>query len=144
MRKNIGETWPALLLAGLIVGLVSIGVLKPGNTRGAAVMYITNLSSTTLQITLSNTAPTDYYEIQRRLSLNPLDPWTSLTNGTQGQTSFAIDKGIVYLEGFYQAVNCTDCAGDRIPNNQDGNPLDPNVLTLAVTIDDPANGSSIP
>ena len=63
-----------------------------------------------------------------------------MIDGTPGQTNFTVSEGMM-LSGFFEAAIGTDWDGDGIPNYMDGNPIDPNVGALTITIDSPANGT---
>ena len=132
------------MAVGFGSGLIAlIGLLRSTDSRAAMGLTITNLSSTNILITVTNASATNFYQIQRRLALDAQNPWLPLTNGNQGQTNFTIGKGI-FLSAAYQALNCIDCDNDNSPDSQDGNSNDPFVGQLAVTIDNPADGATIP
>jgi hypothetical protein len=81
------------------------------------------------------------YELYRAPVLNdPNFPFTLYAIGTLGQTNFTIIMGMD-PSGFLKAGVGSDWDGDGIPNYMDGNPSDPLVGALSITIDSPANGT---
>ena len=64
-------------------------------------------------------------------------PWEILAEGTIGQTNFIVGADAMLL-GFYRVDCSTDWDGDGVPNWADGNPYDPLVGRLTITIDSPA------
>jgi len=143
MKKRIDwkrNPWCAMALGGAVTALAGMAML--GRTD-PPVLRLMHLSNNVFQIAITNPAVGVRYQIQRRESLTPTNQWVWLVGGTNTQTSFLINEGI-FLSGFYQALTCADCDSDLVDGDRDGNDADPNILELAVTIDDPANGSSVP
>lgn len=132
--------WCAMALGGAVTALAGMAILGHSDPP---VLRLTHLSNNVYQIAITNPAVGVRYQIQRRDSLSPTNQWVWLIGGTNAQTNFVFSEGI-HFQGFYQARTCVDCDSDWINGDQDGNDADPNILTLAVTIDDPANGTSIP
>ena len=62
--------------------------------------------------------------------------------GNQGQTSFVASFGIE-TRGYFRAAVGSDWDGDGIPNYQDAQPNNPATGILTITIDSPANGSTV-
>jgi len=123
--------------------VVVYALLRSVEIGAAPGLTITNLLNGSVKITITNASSTDYFQIEGREELNSHIPWAGITNGNQGQTNFTISMGITF-SGFFRAVNCVDCDGDGVLNYQDADPWNASVGTLAVTIDDPANGTTIP
>jgi hypothetical protein len=130
--------WVAVGSAGALIALLASP--RVGNATDLPRLEIKWLSNNVFQVAVTNGVAGTNYALQWRETLGPQDSWHWLA----GQTNLIFDGGIVKLSGFFQAVNCTDCDNDWVQDNMDGNPNDPNILELAVTIDDPADGSSVP
>lgn len=96
------------------------------------------------QFTLSITNGVSYanYELHRRLLLDPGYVWEHQAVGSQGQTNFTIDPGILHM-AFYEVSVGTDWDQDSIPNTQDADPSDAGVGQLTVYIDSPLHNSTI-
>jgi hypothetical protein len=139
--NRISWAWLAGGGCGLVILLYAL--LRGAEVFGASGLTITNLVNGSVKITITNASATDYFQIESQTELNSHLSWVAITNGVQGQTNFTVSMGIAF-SGFFRAVNCVDCDGDGIPNYQDADPWNTNVGTLAVTIDDPANGVTIP
>ncbi len=100
------------------------------------------LAGNQMQLTVTNGASTNSYEIYRRLAFDPLYPWTPHLMGTTGQTNFTAAMGIDTV-GFFQARAGNDSDGDGVLNSQDGDPNNQAVGILSIFIDSPASGSTI-
>ena len=86
-------------------------------------------------ITITNGASYANYELYRRTMLDAGHPWTISVTGAQGQTNFLADMGLSL--SFFQVAVGSDWDRDGIPNSSDGDPCDPLVGTLSITIDNP-------
>lgn len=120
----------------IILGLARAQVPQPGLTVA--------LSSTNqLLIVITNGSSTVNYEIYRTPVLDDLNyPFTLHLIGNQGQTSFVANFGIE-TRGWFRAAVGSDWDGDGIPNYLDAQPSNTNVGALFITIDSPANGSTV-
>lgn len=99
---------------------------------------ITN--STQVAVTITNGVSFANYELYHRTLLDPAYPWTLMSVGSLGQSNFIADMGVENL-GFYQVAVGSDWDGDGIPNSQDGDPSNPSVGRLTITIDSPLTGT---
>jgi hypothetical protein len=140
------KTWVFILLLCVtvilsVVGLVHAQVPQPGLT-----VAVTATNQSFVKITVTNAPSGAQYELQRVNDLNQvLDPgfvWPTAAVGAIGQTNFVMGMGIFEF-GFFRISGCIDCDGDGVPNWQDGNPFDTNVLGLTITIDSPINGANV-
>jgi hypothetical protein len=105
---------------------------------------LTNQIPNQIKLVVTNAVAGQTYEIQRRLILGDTNyPWRTYLVGTNTQTNFVADMGIDPL-GFFLAIPCTDCDMDGVPNWADAQPANAAVSNLVVTIDIPANGSTVP
>jgi hypothetical protein len=99
-----------------------------------------------VEIKVTNAPAGAQYELQRVNELNQvLEPgfvWPTEAVGGIGITNFVIGMGIFEM-GYFRISGCVDCDGDGVPNWQDGNPFNTNVLGLTITIDNPLNGANI-
>ena len=87
-------------------------------------------------ITITNGASFANYELYRRTLLDAAHPWTLNIVGSQGQTNFIADMGVSL--SFFEIGVGSDWDQDGIPNSMDGDPTNPNVGVLGITIDSPA------
>jgi hypothetical protein len=143
--KNSSGTrgWIAWLTGSalaLCFGAILSNTAKSDDLPGLSIRLLTNNQ---LQLTVTNSAATNRYEIQRRRFFDLGDPWHYQTNGTAGQSNFTVGMGVEQI-GFFRAIPCVDCDNDGAENWQDADPHDPAVGLFTVTIDRPANGSTIP
>lgn len=125
---------------GLTSIVLSVTFAQSPPPPPAPALAISILNTNQVQLQITNGVSGVAYEIYRRLNLvDPAYEWTFQTNGVSGQTNFAanIDTDTV---GFFRAT-LADWDQDGVPNWQDGDPEDPNVLTLSITIDAPLNGT---
>lgn len=104
------------------------------------VLLIAPVGSSQLSITITNGDVLANYEIYRTPVLADVNyPWTLEIVGDVGQTNFTVDMGDDPI-GFFQALVGSDADGDGIENYRDGDPNDPTVGALSITIDSPVNG----
>ncbi len=90
-------------------------------------------------ITITNGASFANYELYRRTLIDAGHLWKQEgTSGAQGQTNFIADMRVDL--SFFQVGVGTNWDGDGAPNFDDGDPLDPAVGILTVTIDSPTQG----
>lgn len=115
------------------------GVARSDDGPGLSIQI---LASNQLSLTVTNGASTNQYEIQRRDAFDELNSWNYHVGGAVGQSNFTVNMGIQQV-GFFRAIACVDCDGDGVENWRDADPNDPAVGLLTVTIDSPANGSTI-
>ena len=140
LKNRYSKHWTGMTLGGAIAGIIGVTLVGRGDPPGLTIVH---LSNNLYQISITNPVVGVRYQLQRRESLNATNQWTWWVGGTNAQTSFVVDEGI-FFSGFYQALTCVDCDGDGIAGSSDGNDANSSILQLAVTIDDPANGVSIP
>ncbi|HEY6185405.1 MAG TPA: hypothetical protein VIW67_24415 [Terriglobales bacterium] len=109
----------------------------------APVLKITQISSNQFQIVITNGVSTTNYEVFRTPVLaDPSYPWTLHLIGSIGQTNFTVSTGIEDM-GFFHVQLGVDADQDGSPDWQDGQPLNSGVGILTITIDSPANGSTV-
>jgi hypothetical protein len=99
------------------------------------------VQNTNLFLTLVNCDTNIGYDIWYAPVLAPSPVWSILATGVIGQTTFTVPmrNGQGYLRG----ATGIDWDGDGIPNYMDADPRNPNVGALTITIDVPANGSTV-
>ncbi len=132
----IGVLSPVLVLITLAIAQVPPQPPPPP----LPALKISLLSTNQVLLQITNGLSTELYEVYRRLDLvDPAYEWVFQTNGVAGQTNFTatFDE---FVAGFFKAT-LPDWDADGVPNWQDGDPEDPNVLTLSITIDSPATGT---
>ena len=135
-------------LAGLWLGLAIIGaaigfVVERASAQVAPGLTISRLGTNQVQIVITNGSSTVNYEVYRTPVLDDLNyPFNLYLIGNQGQTSFVANFGIE-TRGYFRIAVGSDWDGDGIPNYQDAQPNNPGVGALIITIDSPANGSTV-
>ena len=109
-------------------------------------LTISQTSSNTFQIQITNAVGYANYEIYRRLVLgDPNYPWTAPITGAQGQATFNVTNvNLVKWQEFFEAAVGSDWDGDGILNWQDSQPGSTNGGLLSITIDAPANNGIVP
>jgi hypothetical protein len=130
-----------LVFCGLFVALWAfIAVLAIGQSAPQPVLTIVPTNGNQFQLIITNGVASTNYEIYRTPFLADTNyPWTLQVAGDVGQTNFILDKGLENM-GFFRAALGLDWDGDGIPNSRDGNPNDPSIGILTITIDSPTNG----
>lgn len=95
-------------------------------------------------VTITNGVTNVNYEIYRTPVLNdPVNyPFALHIIGTMGQTNFTISLG-TEPTGFILGAIGSDFDNDGIENYRDGNPNDPNIGALSLTIESPLNGTTL-
>lgn len=133
MKKHTTLSLAVLLTAAtVIVAVKTLAQIPP------PVLTITPLGTNTYSIAVANGIPATTYGIYWTPVLGNADyPWTVLV-GTNGQTNFMLNME-QYDSGFFMGVVNTN----GIPPWELANPSDPSMGILSVTIDSPANGSSL-
>ena len=98
-------------------------------------IFIATSSTNQVSIMITNGVSFANYELYRRTMLDPVHPWTLHIVGGQGQTNFFADTGVSL--SFFEIGVGSDWDQDGIPNSMDGDPTNPNVGVLGITIDNP-------
>lgn len=107
----------------------------------APVLQATLASSNQVNVLITNGLSTANYELYWTQVLgDPVYPWALLQSGTLGQTNFSVPMYSTEI-GFIRAAIGTNWDGDSAANYMDGNPSDPLVGALTITIDSPTNGT---
>lgn len=141
-----------LPLAGLWLGLsllvccVAFLVERAAAQVPVPGLTISQTSSNTFQIQITNAVGYANYEIYRRMVLgDPNYPWTAPITGAQGQATFNVTNvNLVKWQEFFEAAVGSDWDGDGILNWQDSQPGSTNGGLLSITIDAPANNGIVP
>jgi len=126
-----------LTLFGILgSGLIVVAVALTALSQTAPVLTITPLGTNQYSISFTNNGST--YDIQGTPVLaNSEYPWTWAAIGTPGQSNFLVTS--VYPNGFYRAILDTN----SIPLWEAADPNNPALGALTITIDSPANGSTL-
>jgi len=99
------------------------------------------VSTNQVMVTITNGASYANYELYHRTLIDPAYPWTLWIVGAPAQTNFTVEMNTSLA--FWEVGVGSDWDGDGVPNYCDGDPLDPTVGILTVTIDSPAQGAII-
>jgi hypothetical protein len=107
------------------------------------VLSISPLGSNQFSVLITNGVSTTNYTLFWTPALSdPVYPWVVLGAGQVGETNFTIDGG-EWPVGFFQVLVGGDSDGDGVPEWIDGQPSNPSVGALSVTIDSPTDGSTV-
>ncbi len=98
------------------------------------------LSGTNVNLTLENGETNKAYNLLFSPVL-PASYWSTAIIGTMGQTNFTMP--LTNYTGFFRAEEGDDWDGDGVKNWEDADPSNPAVSNLVVTIEAPANGTTI-
>lgn len=139
MKQKL-KTWLACTVA---LAAVSSVVVWRVAAQSAPVLKVAQTSTNQIQITITNGVATNIYEVLwTPILADPNYPWTSLAAGSQGQTNFLVTFGATEA-AFFRVQIGTDADGDGIPDWQDSRPNDASKGILTISIESPANGSTI-
>jgi hypothetical protein len=128
----------SLLLAfvgGLAFVLFRASAAAPGLT-------ITISTNDTVLLTVTNALVNEAYEIYATNSVSDNMAWSLSITGALGVSNFSVSTWPA-TRMFFKARASNDWDSDGIPNFKDANPNNTNIGVLSVTIDSPANGSTI-
>ena len=141
-RIEIGDlpTRTKAVMGGLVV---SLGILiYTAMAVDQPVLTIAPLGTNQFSIVITNGASTTNYTLLWTPALDDANyPWVVLGAGGVGQTNFTVDGGVWPL-GFFEVLVGGDSDLDGVPEWIDGQPSNPNVGALTVTIDSPLNGAT--
>lgn len=137
----------ALGAGSVVLTLTLLAAWRVWSNPPALRIVATGTNEVTLTVT--NPAPNTVYEIwwTEFLDADAMSltngGWQPIGSGTNGQTVFPVIGLEDYNTGFFRAINMLDLDNDGVPNYQDARPFDSSVGILRVTIESPANGSSV-
>jgi hypothetical protein len=126
-------TWLGIFGGGLVV----VATALTAWSQSAPPLSITSLGTNQFSITFSNNPPSTYDLQWTPVLANPNYPWTWAATGTPGQTNFIVTSP--YSTAFFRTVQDTN----SVPLWELADPNNPGLGILTVTIDSPANGSTI-
>jgi hypothetical protein len=141
-----GATVGTCLLCAAALAIVLISRLAIGQTAPAIAIVTSGTNEVTLTVT--NGFPTNIYEIYWTEFLDTSSAnftngdWLLVYSGTVGQTNFVLDLGDTDT-GFFRGLNGNDFDNDGVLNSQDARPFDGSIGLMRVTIESPANGSTV-
>ena len=116
-----------------------VGMQTMERQSGLPFLTVTPTNGNQLLITvLNDTNPGNYELWWRPVLVDQNFPWILHTVGSVGQTNFVVNY--VSPTAFFRAVVGSDADGDGVPNSQDGDPNNPAVGILTITIDSPLAG----
>lgn len=128
------------VLWGVSVAVAGSLLTIKAYTQSAPGLKITTLNTNQFQVSITNGLNTVNYELYRRLTLDPLNPWVIHQIGTMGQTNFTISMGID-TSGYILGGVGSDWDGDGLKNAFDAQPSNPAVSNLVITIESPVSGT---
>jgi len=124
------------------LALAALSILAAWKTFGQSVpqpgLTIVQTSTNDFLIRITNGVTFANYEIYRRQLLDAAYPRTLHLIGSMGQSNFTVGMGIDTI-GFFQAAVGSDWDQDGYANWFDGDPSNPSVGTLSISIDSPTN-----
>jgi hypothetical protein len=129
-----------LLLA--LTGGAALILIRASALATAPGLTISVSTNNGVLLVVTNGESTEFYEIYSTNSLAEYTAWSLSITGLVGQTNFYVPMGPA-TRGFFKARAGNDWDGDGVKNFQDANPNSTNVRVLSVTIDTPANGSTL-
>jgi len=136
--KIIGKNWIAFA-AIFGSGLIIIVTALTARSQIAPVLTITPLGTNQFSVGFTNNIGTASYDLQWTPVLaNPDYPWTWAAIGTPGQTNYQLNMGN-YQTAFFRTLLDTN----SIPLWEAADPNNPALGALTITIDTPANGSTL-
>jgi hypothetical protein len=122
--------------------LIFAGMTPIGRGSPAPGLSIVLLSSTNVQLTVTNGVSGEIYELFYTTYLEDGYHWNFFATGAASQTNFTVSIAEV-PQVFFKARAGSDWDNDGVPNTKDADPNDPNIGILTVTIESPANGSTL-
>jgi hypothetical protein len=135
--KTMKRHWTALNVTagcGLLIVATALTVLA----QTAPVLTITSLGTNQYSIVFTNNIGTSSYDLQWTPVLVNADyPWTWAAIGTPGQTNYVVTS--TYPTAFFRTILDTN----SIPLWEGADPNNPALGALSITIDTPANGSTL-
>ena len=141
-RKKVPVWVYPLTALFLLAGIAGFPRLGQGSTLPKLSVEIDTNNNMVL-LTVINGTNNEFYEIYATNSLSDNSVWSLSMTGALGVTNFSVPIGAA-TRNFFKARAGNDWDGDGIPNFQDVNPNSFNTNDLlSVTIDSPANGSTI-
>ena len=122
----------------VLMAVAVVFVIRLAWGQVAPTLSITSLGTNGYSISFTNNIGTASYDVQGTPVLGSVDyPWTWAAIGVPGQTNFIISSP--YPDGFYRVILDTN----TIPLWEMADPNNPALGVLAITIDSPANGSTL-
>jgi hypothetical protein len=129
----------AWLLGGVTAAVVA--TLSTFADVPQPVLTIAPLGTNHFNVAITNgIASTNYTLFWTPALGNANYPWQVLGVGATGETNFIVDAN-VWSVGFFRVTIGADADGDGIPDWQDGQPFNPSVGNLSITIDSPLTGT---
>ena len=147
LPNSANRPMPWALSASLIVSLflALAGALAFVIFRASAAapgLTISLSSNDTVLLTVTNAVANEAYEIYATNSVSDNMAWSLSITGAIGVSNFSVYTWPA-TRMFFKARASNDWDSDGIPNFKDANPNNTNVGILTITIDSPANGSTI-
>ena len=133
------------IVGPLVFALLGLFVVKRvvlAQSVPPPVLQLKTLTNNQVQLSISNGVNFTSYEVRGWQALDPGSPLIWYAVGTNGQTNFVLDRGPSPL-GFFRVTTNTNWDGDAFPNWMDANPSNAAIGILTITIQTPANGTTI-
>ena len=144
-ERPTNRAWPtnfAVLLLLALTGGLALALIHASALATAPGLTIALSTNDGVLLTVTNGESSEFYEIYSTNSIADYTAWSLSITGSVGQTNFYVPMGPA-TAWFFKARAGNDWDGDGIRNFQDANPNNTNVGVLSVTIDTPANGSTL-
>jgi hypothetical protein len=139
--KTLRKNWATL--ASLLGGIAAVIIATVTTLADVPqpVLTIAPLGTNHFNVGIANGVATTNYTLFWTPALgNENYPWQVLGVGATGETNFTVDAN-VWSVGFFRVTIGADADGDGIPDWQDGQPFNPGVGNLSITIDSPVTGT---
>lgn len=130
---RLPKPWAVILMI-----VVVVFVIRLAWGQATPMLTITPMGTNGYSISFTNNIGTASFDVQGTPVLaSPDYPWTWAAIGTPGQTNFLVNSP--YPDGFYRVILDTNA----IPLWEAADPNNPALGALSITIDSPANGSTL-
>ncbi len=137
------RAWSASLIVSLLLTLAGgVAFVLFRASAAAPGLSIALSSNDTVLLTVTNAVANEAYEIYTTNSVSDNMAWSLSITGAIGVSNFSVYTWPA-TRMFFKARASNDWDSDGIPNFKDANPNNTNVGILTITIDSPANGSTI-
>ena len=119
-----------------LLALAGVGVVAVFGQ--APYLQLSELTTNTVRVSITNGVGGSYYSLQERLNV-ATNLWSLVQTGSQGQVMFDVDKGSIRYR-FFRVIDGNDWDSDGVVNVQDAQPLNAGISNLVITVEIPTSG----